>query len=54
MRMAFFAGAQHVFDGIMTACEPGDEPADKDLPRLDLIMTYLSGCLTQTLRPTRC
>jgi hypothetical protein len=37
MRMAFFAGAQHLFGSIMTVLEPGDEPTDKDLQRMDLI-----------------
>jgi hypothetical protein len=37
MRMAFFAGAQHLFSSIMTILEPGAEPTDKDLERLDLI-----------------
>lgn len=37
MRMAFFAGAQHLFGSIMTVLEPGDEPSDTDLRRLDLI-----------------
>jgi hypothetical protein len=37
MRMAFFAGAQHLFGSIMTVLEPGDEPTATDLRRLDLI-----------------
>ena len=37
MRMAFFAGAQHLFGTIMTVLEPGDEPTEKDLQRMDLI-----------------
>ncbi len=37
MRMAFFAGAQHLFGSIITILEPGDEPTDKDLQRMDLI-----------------
>lgn len=37
MRMAFFAGAQHLFSSIMTIMEPGSEPTDKDLERMDLI-----------------
>lgn len=37
MRMAFFAGAQHLFGSIMTMLEPGQEPTDKDLARMDLI-----------------
>ncbi len=37
MRMAFFAGAQHLFGSIMGILEPGAEPTDKDCARLDLI-----------------
>jgi hypothetical protein len=37
MRMAFFAGAQHLFSSIMAILEPGAEPTDNDLARLDLI-----------------
>ena len=41
MRMAFFAGAQHLFGSIMSVLEPGDEPTEKDLKRMDLIHTEL-------------
>jgi hypothetical protein len=37
MRNAFFAGAQHLFVSIMTILEPGAEPTDDDLTRMDLI-----------------
>lgn len=37
MRTAFFGGAQHLFGSIMTVLEPGEEPTDKDLQRMDLI-----------------
>jgi hypothetical protein len=37
MRMAFFAGAQHLFGSIMGILEPGAEPTDNDLRRIDLI-----------------
>jgi hypothetical protein len=37
MRNAFFAGAQHLFSSIMTILDPGAEPTDKDLERMDLI-----------------
>jgi len=35
MRMAFFAGAQHVFSSMMTFMEEGTEPTDADLRRMD-------------------
>lgn len=37
MRMAFFAGAQHLFRTVMTILEPGEEPTSKDLQRMDAI-----------------
>lgn len=33
MRMAFFAGAQHLFGSLMTGLEEGDEPTDNDVSR---------------------
>lgn len=43
MRMAFFAGAQHLFSSIMTVLDPGEEPTDKDLQRMDLIHQELDA-----------
>ena len=37
MRMAFFAGVQHLFSSIMSILDPGADPTDKDLERMDLI-----------------
>ncbi len=37
MRNAFFAGAQHLFGSIMGILDPGEEPTDADLNRMDLI-----------------
>ena len=37
MRLAFFAGAQHLFGSIMTVLEPGTEPTDADIDRLTRI-----------------
>lgn len=37
MRTAFYAGAQHLFGSIMTILDPGDEPTDADLARMDQI-----------------
>jgi len=45
MRMAFFAGAQHLFGSIMIALEPDAEPTDKDLKRMDLIDAELKAFL---------
>lgn len=43
MRSAFFAGANHLFSSIMTVLEPGAEPSDKDLQRMDLIAAELQA-----------
>jgi len=47
MRTAFFAGAQHVFGSIMTMLDPGDEPTDDDLRRMDLIDKELRSFIEQ-------
>jgi hypothetical protein len=36
-RRAFFAGAQALFASIMTILDPGAEPTDADLKRMDAI-----------------
>lgn len=42
MRMAFMGGAQHVFSSIMTILDPGDEPTEADMKRMDLIANELA------------
>jgi hypothetical protein len=37
MRNAFMAGAQHLFASIMTVLDPGAEPTEADLSRMDVI-----------------
>jgi hypothetical protein len=41
MRMAYMAGAQHLFSSIMGVLDPGEEPTDEDMRRIDLIHTEL-------------
>jgi hypothetical protein len=43
MRMAFMAGAQHLFSSIMTILDPGIEETDGDLRRMDLIHAELEA-----------
>src|SRR5262249_24619153 len=43
MRLAFMAGAQHLFGSIMTILEPGAEPTDADLRRMDQIASEMQG-----------
>jgi hypothetical protein len=55
MRMAFFAGAQHLFSSIMSILEPGAEPTEADLQRMDLIRTELDewrAKLADLVKPT--
>lgn len=42
MRMAFFAGAQHLFASIMSVLDDGTEPTKDDLRRMDLIEKELA------------
>ena len=37
MRKAFFAGALHLFQSILTLLDEGQEPTEADLRRMDLI-----------------
>jgi hypothetical protein len=43
MRMAFMAGAQHLFSSIMTILEDGVEETEADLSRMDLIHKELEA-----------
>jgi hypothetical protein len=40
-RLAFFAGAQHLFSSIMNMLDPDGEPTDADVKKMDLIHTEL-------------
>ena len=47
MRMAYFAGAQHLFSSIMSILDPGsDQPTERDLARMDLIDAELIAFAT--------
>lgn len=37
MRLAFFAGAHHMFTAVMQALDDDDEPTEADLIRMDMI-----------------
>lgn len=41
MRMAFFAGAQHLFSSIMAVMDSDREPTEKDMERMDIIHAEL-------------
>ena len=46
-RIAFFAGAQHLFGSVMTTLDPGSEPTDADMKRMSLINTELDKFITE-------
>ncbi len=53
MRLAFFAGAQHLFGSIMSILDPGAEPTEKDMERMSLIDAELRRFISEfTLRCT--
>lgn len=43
LRMAFFGGAQHLFGSIMGILDPGHEPTERDMRRMDLIAHELEA-----------
>lgn len=43
MRMAFFAGAHHLFGALMDVLDPDAEPTDADMKRMALIDNELDG-----------
>lgn len=43
MRKAFFAGAAHLFSSINTILDPGEEPTDADMARMDNIHRELQA-----------
>jgi hypothetical protein len=43
MRMAFFAGAAHLFSSIMTILDPGSEATEADLGRMEKIDAELQA-----------
>jgi hypothetical protein len=52
-RRAFFAGAQHLFASIMTILEPGSEPTENDLKRMDHIHNELQAFAASFATGTR-
>jgi len=43
MRNSFFAGAQHLMGSLMSMLDPGDEPTEDDMNRLNLIQDELDS-----------
>jgi hypothetical protein len=47
MRMAFFAGAQHLFASLMAIMDPGAEPTEQDCQRMEKINNELQIFLAE-------
>jgi hypothetical protein len=47
MRMAFFAGAQHLWGSVMTALEPGEIETEVDMRRMEAINAELEAFVEQ-------
>lgn len=43
MRMAYMAGAQHTFSSIISILDPGEEPTEGDMKRMELISNELDN-----------
>lgn len=50
MRMAFFAGAQHLYASMMTIMGDDVEPTDTDIKRMELIHTELDEFLKEMIK----
>jgi hypothetical protein len=50
MRMAFFAGAQHLLGAMCSFLEEGTEPTDKDMKRMDMIHKELNTFIAEFAR----
>ena len=56
MRLAFMAGAEHVFSSIMNMLDEGAEPTDADLRRMDLIHKEIEewrGRISERVQPAQ-
>jgi hypothetical protein len=56
MRLAFMAGAEHLFSSIMNILDPGEEPTASDLRRMDLISNEIDewrGRLSERVQPAQ-
>jgi hypothetical protein len=56
MRLAYMAGAEHLFSSIMNILDPGEEPTDADLLRMDLIQKEIDewrGRLSERVDPVQ-
>jgi hypothetical protein len=47
LRLAYMAGAEHLFTSIVGIMDPGEEPTTADLSRMDLIHAELQAWRTE-------
>ena len=47
---AFFGGAQHLFGSIMSILDPGHEPTERDMRRMDLIAHELEAFIHEFMQ----
>lgn len=47
LRCAFFGGAQHLFGSIMGILDPGTEPTERDMRRMELIAHELEAFIAE-------
>lgn len=50
MRLAFMAGAQHLWGSVMTGLDPAVEPTAEDMRRMDLIDAEMKVAATELAR----
>lgn len=56
LRLAFMAGAEHLFSSIMFMMDAGDEPTEADLRRMDLIQQEIDqwrGRISEHVQPAK-
>lgn len=56
MQLAFMAGADHLFSSMMNILDPGEDPTDADLRRIDLIHKELDqwrGKIAERIQPSQ-
>lgn len=56
MQIAFMAGAEHLWSSIMNVLDPGQEPTEADMRRMDLIQRELDewrGRLSERVQPSQ-
>jgi len=50
LRVAFFAGAQHLFGSIMNMLHPNTEPTEQDMQRMNLIYHELNAFIAEYMQ----